>query len=245
MTGLKGVAIGDGFTEPYDILAEVGTYSFHLGLLDFQERAKVEKILLNASRHHNARDFDKLHDDFDRALDYIVEKAGDVNIYDIRIDGDYEGTSTSIIELLQPYFRDEKIGAGIYGFNPEVVFDSQAEAVFDSLYTDFMQPEVQRVQFLLNKKIPILIYNGQQDLIVSSPGTMRWADKLFYDNAHEFRDKLFEAWKIGDKIVGTKKAAGLLELRIVFKAGHLVPMDQPEASLDMATSFVNRVVALE
>lgn len=50
-----------------------------------------------------------------------------------------------------------------------------------------MQPEILRVQYLLMKKIPILIYNGQQDLIVSNPGTMRWADKIFYDNANEFK----------------------------------------------------------
>lgn len=86
------MAIGDGFTEPYDILAEVGTYSFHLGLIDFQERARLEKILLNASRHHNARDYYNLHEDFDRALDYVVEKAGNINVYDIRKDGDYECT---------------------------------------------------------------------------------------------------------------------------------------------------------
>jgi hypothetical protein len=41
LTGLKGVAIGDGFTMPYDILSEVGTYSYHLSLLDYQERMKV------------------------------------------------------------------------------------------------------------------------------------------------------------------------------------------------------------
>jgi hypothetical protein len=32
-----------------------------------------------------------LHDDFDSALDYIVTQAGDVNVYDIKIDGEYEG----------------------------------------------------------------------------------------------------------------------------------------------------------
>jgi hypothetical protein len=36
LTGLKGVAIGDGFTMPYDILSEVGTYAYHLSLLDYQ-----------------------------------------------------------------------------------------------------------------------------------------------------------------------------------------------------------------
>ena len=72
LTGLRGVAIGDGFTHPYDILAEVGTYSYHLSLIDFQERSKLEKVLLNASRHNLRFDYDNLHDDFDRALDYIV-----------------------------------------------------------------------------------------------------------------------------------------------------------------------------
>jgi hypothetical protein len=37
-----------------------------------------------------------MHLDFDNALDYIVEKAGNVNVYDIKIDGDYEGKNLII-----------------------------------------------------------------------------------------------------------------------------------------------------
>ena len=236
MTGLRGVAIGDGFTHPYDTLAEVGTYAYHLSLIDFQERSKLEKVLLNASRHQFRSEWDLLHDDFDRALDYIVTQSGDTNVYDIRVDGDYE-------DLVGPYFRDEKIGTGVYGFNPEVIFDSQAEDVYNHLYTDFMKTEINRVEFLLNKGMPVLIYNGQMDLIVTTPGTMRWVDKLFFAQAQEFREKLFSPWKLNDKMVGTIKAAGNLEFRVVFNAGHLVPMDQPEVSLDMASSFINRVTA--
>jgi hypothetical protein len=92
VTGLKGIAIGDGFTFPYEILSEVGTFAFHLGLVDFQERMRLEKVLLNASRHNMQNDMDAMHLDFDTALDYIVEKAGNVNVYDIKIDGEYEGT---------------------------------------------------------------------------------------------------------------------------------------------------------
>ena len=90
-----------------------------------------------------------------------------------------------------------------------------------------MKTEINRVEYLLNKNMPVLIYNGQMDLIVSTPGTMRWIDKIFYSQAHEFRQKLFTPWKIKDKMVGTIKSAGLLEFRVVFNAGHLVPMDQP------------------
>jgi hypothetical protein len=52
---------------------------------------KVETMLLRAAKNNANNDYDKLHDDFDNALDFIVEKAGDVNVYDIKIDGDYEG----------------------------------------------------------------------------------------------------------------------------------------------------------
>jgi hypothetical protein len=51
---------------------------------------RVEKVLLNASRHNNQQDYDAMHLDFDNALDYIVQKAGNVNVYDIKIDGEYE-----------------------------------------------------------------------------------------------------------------------------------------------------------
>lgn len=41
LTGLRGIAIGDGFTMPYTILTEVGEYAYNLGLIDYQERSKV------------------------------------------------------------------------------------------------------------------------------------------------------------------------------------------------------------
>jgi hypothetical protein len=93
LTGLKGVGIGDGFTAPYDILSEVGNWAFHLSLLDYQERMKLETMLLRSAKNNARLNYSNLHDDFDNALDYIVSQAGDVNVYDIKIDGEYEGTT--------------------------------------------------------------------------------------------------------------------------------------------------------
>lgn len=30
------MALGDGFTHPYDILSQMGEYAYNLGLLDYQ-----------------------------------------------------------------------------------------------------------------------------------------------------------------------------------------------------------------
>ena len=37
-----------------------------------------------------------------------------------------------------------------------------------------MKPEASRVEYLLSKGIPVLVYNGQDDLIVPSLGAMKW-----------------------------------------------------------------------
>jgi len=47
-------------------------------------------------------------------------------------------------------------------------------------------------------------------------------------------------WKVGDRVAGFHKIVGRLELRTVNDAGHLVPMDQGAAALEMVRHFVNR-----
>ena len=54
---------------------------------------KLETMLLRAAKNNARLNYSNLHDDFDNALDYIVSQAGDVNVYDIKIDGEYEGTT--------------------------------------------------------------------------------------------------------------------------------------------------------
>ena len=68
LKGLKGVGIGDGFTAPYEITSEVGNFAHQLGLLDYQERSKVEKVLLNLTNHHQTNSMKELHESFDIAL---------------------------------------------------------------------------------------------------------------------------------------------------------------------------------
>lgn len=102
-----------------------------------------------------------------------------------------------------------------------------------------MKPEVARVEYLLSKDLPVLIYNGQNDIIVETPGTNRWIEQLHYKDHEEFRDRDFSVWKVDGKTAGSQKKAGKLEYKIVNNAGHLVPMDQGYNSLEMVKDFVN------
>ncbi len=83
LKGLKGMAIGDGFTVPYDILAEVGGFAYNLGLLDYQERSRIEQVILNATYQNRFRQWDALHNSFETVLGLIERYTGGVNVYDL------------------------------------------------------------------------------------------------------------------------------------------------------------------
>lgn len=108
------------------------------------------------------------------------------------------------------------------------------------MYEDFMKPYVHLVEELLRRKVHILVYNGQNDLIVETPGTFKWVERLYFAASSEFREKYFSVWKVDGKTAGYHKSAGYLELRTVNNAGHMVPMDQGAASLHMVNVFVKK-----
>lgn len=51
-----------------------------------------------------------------------------------------------------------------------------------------MKNEVRLVEQLLNyHNIQVLVYTGQNDLIVETPGTLRWVENVLYDQRTTFR----------------------------------------------------------
>lgn len=151
-----------------------------MGLIDYQERTVLEHILLNGTYQQRIRDMRGLHDTFDLALDYIVNQAGGVNVYDITSYQDYP-------TLLLESFFGNPVYQKMLKLNPNVTYSAQSDKVYEHLYEDFMQQYVHLVEDLLEKNVNVMIYNGQNDLIVETPGTFKWAEFLHYKDAETFR----------------------------------------------------------
>jgi len=76
----------------------------------------------------------------------------------------------------------------MYKWDKNVKFNSQGGNVREALYEDFMKSEVGTVQAILsNFNIKVLIYTGQNDIIVDTPGTLAWVEEMRYPGADEFR----------------------------------------------------------
>jgi len=80
-----------------------------------------------------------------------------------------------------------------------VVFGSQQGYVFDTLAGDFMKPVVNVVEKVLNEtSVNVVVYNGQLDLICSTPGTIEWINRMNWYG----KDKYASAPRTGISVNG-------------------------------------------
>ncbi|EGC45248.1 carboxypeptidase [Histoplasma capsulatum var. duboisii H88] len=104
---------------------------------------------------------------------------------------------------------------------------------------DWMQPYMRVVPTLLTQ-MPVLIYAGDADFICNWLGNKAWTEALEYPGHGEYAAaemKNLTSQNHEDvKVIGQVKSAGNFTFMRLFGGGHMVPMDQPEASLE----FFNR-----
>ncbi|KAI9711334.1 MAG: hypothetical protein M1820_002321 [Bogoriella megaspora] len=116
---------------------------------------------------------------------------------------------------------------------------------------DWMQPFHRLIPDLL-EKIPVLIYAGDADYICNWLGNHAWTEALEWKGKSSFNKAPLEdlklsksalpntkdSIKVGDKI-GLAKASGNFSFIALHAGGHMVPHDQPRASLDMFNRWLD------
>lgn len=106
---------------------------------------------------------------------------------------------------------------------------------------DWMKPFHRLVPSLL-EKIPVLIYAGDADFICNWLGNLAWAEALDWSGQTEFAATSLDGLVDGKgKEIGQIKSTGNFTYMRLYGGGHMVPLDQPEASLE----FYNRWIGGE
>ena len=110
--------------------------------------------------------------------------------------------------------------------------------VGEKMKGDYMKNQYQDVEKLLASKIPVIVYQGQDDLIVSTSGTMKWVDELKHSESKKFKSMNLSTWKVNGNVAGFTKSAGNLTLTIIKDAGHFAPGDSPSNVFEMVKQFI-------
>ncbi|GKT87908.1 carboxypeptidase Y precursor [Colletotrichum tofieldiae] len=159
------------------------------------------------------------------------------NVYDIR--GKCEDSSNlcySALGWISEYLNQDEVkdalGAEVDSYD-SCNFDINRNFLFAG---DWFQPFHRIVPKLL-EKIPVLIYAGDADYICNWLGNRAWTEALEWSGQKGFNKAEVKGLTVGKgDEYGKVKSSGNFTFMQLYGAGHMVPMDQPEASSD----FFNR-----
>ncbi|TKA70747.1 Carboxypeptidase Y A [Cryomyces minteri] len=172
------------------------------------------------------------------------QKTG-MNVYDIR--GRCEDSSNlcySELGWISEYLNDKKVmkalGAEVSKYD-SCNFDINRNFLFQG---DWMQPFHRLVPGLL-EKLPVLIYaaipQGDADFICNWLGNKAWTEALEWPGQKAYNKVPMSNLLLSDDgtKIGAVKSSGNFTFLRMHGAGHMMPHDQPVASLDMFNRWLS------
>eukprot|EP00934_Nitzschia_sp_Nitz4_P007750 Nitzschia sp. Nitz4//scaffold25_size161228//156007//157719//NITZ4_002458-RA/size161228-processed-gene-0.174-mRNA-1//1//CDS//3329544670//7740//frame0 len=243
-----GLAIGNGLTNPeeqYKWYPEMVWNNSH-GIKVVNEEAyeAMKQVVPKCDALiHQCNQGDSIIDSFACQSAFVVCNMGltspyqatGLNPYDIRkkcehpplcYDFSFVGDFLNLESTKQALGVDEKNSHNWqscnYGINMQ-------------FHTDWMKNFSPYVADLLDAGYPALVYAGDVDFICNYLGNKAWTLGLEWSHTAEFQAADEHDWNNGKGLARTSSGFTFLQ---VYDAGHMVPADQPEASLDMLKTFL-------
>merc|ERR1719219_3200277 len=97
------------------------------------------------------------------------------------------------------------------------------------------------VGLLLDAGFKVLIYSGQLDIIIGPVLTELYLDTIPWLGIDGWKKQNRDIWKVDNsdsQVAGSSQSYENFNYVIVRNGGHILPYDQPRASYDMITRFV-------
>jgi len=231
---LSGVGIGNGLTDPYHQVGGYSQFGYAASLLSTQKRASLAVSEAQARKEFAAGNYSGVAGLFDDIIGVISDPkvTGVFSPYDYR-DGPSTGPSPYSI-----YLDDANVRKA-FALDPAVKFSDCADAMYEAFYADIGQSYASNITYLLDKGIPVLLYNGEDDIIINNHGARTWIKNLDWQYTHQFINA--QTRTLNDKqgnVLGTTKTYKQLTFAVIYKAGHAVPTYQPLSSKIMLDNFI-------
>ncbi|KAE9617522.1 putative carboxypeptidase C [Lupinus albus] len=233
---LKGFAIGNGLTDPAIQYKAYADYALEMGIIKKGTHDRLNILLVPACESAI-----KLCGTVGKAacapalvlcnaiFNDIMLHAGDTNYYDIRkkCEGSLCYDFSNMEKFLNQKSVRESLGVG------KIHFVSCSTEVHMALLLDWMRNLEVGIPALLEDGINLLVYAGEYDLICNWLGNSRWVHAMEWSGRKEFGASPEVPFVVNGSEAGLLKNYGPLSFLKVHDAGHMVPMDQPKAALEM------------
>lgn len=219
---LKGLSIGNGLSDPVHQL-NYGDYLYQLGLIDSNGRDQFLVLQNKGTDCIKAKDFKCAFEVFDRLINMDQYPQGSLfrNLTGFDVYFNYLKTvdddDTPLGQFLQQTETRRAIHVGNNTFHDLAGTENKVEL---HLLNDVCDSVADWVAELLSH-YPVLIYNGQLDIIVAYPLTENYLKNLQFSGAEEYKTATRYIWRVDNEVAGYAKHAGNLTEVLVRNAGKL------------------------
>lgn len=240
---LRGLAIGNGLTDPAIQYGAYADFAMEAGLITEEARDGIAilypacKLALEACDGLAWAVECLLAVQFCQATQFapILMINPEVNVYDYRkkCEGPLCYDFSRMEEYLnQPHVR-KALGVG------KRRWEACSMSVHEDMMSDWGHSFDSVLPEMLEAGVKVMIYAGNKDLICNVLGNRRWVDTLKWSRSDEWAVAENKTWKVDGEKAGTVTEVGPLSFVVVNDAGHMVPMDKPANALDMIQKFVS------
>ncbi|KAK9466806.1 Alpha/Beta hydrolase protein [Lipomyces arxii] len=256
---LKGIMIGNGWIDPVRQYLAYVPYSYQMGLLQdgTEGAAKVntalDKCVAQLNQGGPVVDVPLCESVLDKILEVsqdMSQKGGKTchNMYDVGKFDSFPACGSSWpqdLEYVTPYLRRPEVIEALH-ISPEKKsgWVECAGAVSRAFAAKNSRPSVELLPAIL-EQIPVLMFNGDQDLICNHLGNEDLISRLEFNGGKGFEEKAGgnwaprETWTYEGVPTGMYQSARNLTYVLIYNASHMVPFDLPNQSRDMLHRFMN------
>ncbi|CDP07044.1 unnamed protein product [Coffea canephora] len=232
---LKGLAIGNGLTNPGIQYKAYPDYALDMKVISQSDYNTLQKSVADCDKAlkpcgtNGENSCVTAFQVCESIFNDILSIAFGLNYYDIRkeCEGDLCYDFSNVEHFLSQQSVKSALGVG------NIEFVSCSTTVHQDMITDIMRNLEVGVPALLEAGINLLVYAGEYDLICNWLGNSRWVEAMEWSGQKNYLAAPTVPFTVDGSEAGLQKKYGPLIFLKVHNAGHLVPMDQPEAALDM------------
>ncbi|KAE8652007.1 hypothetical protein Csa_021698 [Cucumis sativus] len=225
-----GFAIGNGLTDPAIQYKTYPDYALDMGIITKSQHRRINllvppcELAIGACGTDGTLSCMTSYYVCNAIFTSIMLHAGDMNHYDIRkkCEGSLCYDFSNMEKFLNQQSVREALGVG------DIEFVSCSPTVYKAMLVDWMRNS--------EVGIPALLEDGSRCLFEYGciwTGNSRWVHAMQWSGKEEFVASPKVPFLVDGSEAGLLKRHGPLSFLKVHDAGHMVPMDQPKAALEM------------
>ncbi|ESQ42261.1 hypothetical protein EUTSA_v10013297mg [Eutrema salsugineum] len=242
---LKGIAIGNGLTNPEIQYGAYGDYALEMKLISQSDHESLKQDYIDCQsstkqcNNNGGEACGSAYDVCNTIFNLIMNKIEGTNYYDVR--KKCVGSHCYDFSKMETFLNQENVRKAL-GVG-DIKFVSCSTTVYNAMMEDWMLNLEVKIPALVEDGINLLVYAGEYDLICNWLGNSRWVEQMNWSGQKEFGSAKTVPFLVDGKEAGLMKNHGSLTFLKVHDAGHMVPMDQPKASLQMLQNWMQGKLA--